>query len=58
MQDEGVIKFDLQYTESEAVAGAAIAELNTWRRVLPSCHCRLWIPFMQTTVCPSVTSTS
>ena len=34
MQDEGVIKFDLQYTESEAVAGVAIAELNTWRRVL------------------------
>ena len=34
MQDEGVIKFDLQYTESEAVAGAAIAELNTWRRIL------------------------
>ena len=34
MQEEGVIKFDLQYTESEPVAGATIAELNTWRRIL------------------------
>ena len=34
MQEEGAIKFDLQYTESEPVAGATIAELNTWRRIL------------------------
>ncbi len=34
MQEEGVIKFDLQFIESEPVAGASIAELNTWRRIL------------------------
>jgi hypothetical protein len=34
VQEEGVIRFDLQFTESEPVAGATIAELNAWRRVL------------------------
>jgi hypothetical protein len=34
MREEGVIKFDLQFTESEPVVGANIAELNTWRRIL------------------------
>ena len=34
MQDEGVIKFDLQFTESEPLADAGIAELSAWRRIL------------------------
>ena len=34
MQEEGVIKFDLQFAESEPLADAAIAELSAWRRIL------------------------
>lgn len=34
MQEEGVIKFELQYAASDPVPGASIAELNNWRRIL------------------------
>ena len=32
--EEGVIKFDLQYTESAPVPGETLTELNAWRRIL------------------------
>jgi ribulose-5-phosphate 4-epimerase/fuculose-1-phosphate aldolase len=32
--EEGVIKFDLHYTETGPVAGETLAELNGWRRIL------------------------
>ena len=34
MQAEGVIKFDLQFSASEPVASATLADLNAWRRIL------------------------
>ncbi len=32
--EEGVIKFDLQYTEADPPSARTLAELNAWRRIL------------------------
>ncbi len=34
MQQEGIIKFQLQFTEGPPLGGGTLAEVNAWRRIL------------------------